>query len=210
MVWYDFTSGMIPSVWYDSIGMVWFHWYGMIPLVWYGFLGMVWFPWYGMVSLVWHDSLGMVWFYWHGMIPLVWYGFIGMVWFHWYAIHWYGILPLVWYASISMVLYHANGIIPLVWYASVSMVQYHSYGMILNPYGRRKFWQSGRLVDPVQKSISMYVMEGSGCNIYCPSLTRASPELLHRWMSVAFVHINVNVIDFLAILIDCMKGRILE
>ena len=201
---------MIPFLWNGMTSpLVWFHWYGMVSLVWYDSLGMVW------VSLVWHDSLGMVWFYWYGMILLVWYGFIGMVWFHWYGMlsstmfyHSYGMIPLVWYplvwyASISMVCFCLHGIIPFLWYDSI--------GMILNTYGIRKFWQSGRLVDPVQKSISMYVMEGSGWNIYCPSVTRASLELLlHRWVSVAFVHITVNVIDFLAILIDCMRGRILE
>ena len=76
------------------------------------------------------------------MVSLVWYDSFGMVWFHGY-----GMIPLVWYAFIY-------NVIPFLWYDSI--------GMILNTYGIRKFWQSGRLVDPVQKSISMYVMEESG------------------------------------------------
>ena len=92
MVWDDLASGMIPLVWYNFIGMVWFHWYGMIPWVWYGFIGMV-------------------CFYLHGIIPLVWYASVCMVYFHSY-----GIIPLLWYDSIGLVCFSLSGIIPFLWY----------------------------------------------------------------------------------------------
>ena len=62
------SYGIIPLVWYDSIGMVCFHLYGTIPFLWYDSIGMVCFSLYGIIPFLWYDSEHI----WHKEILVVW------------------------------------------------------------------------------------------------------------------------------------------
>ena len=52
------TLGLIPEVWFDTRGLVWYQRFGLIPAVWFDTSCFVWYQRFGLIPAVWFDTRG--------------------------------------------------------------------------------------------------------------------------------------------------------